>query len=361
MEAFPMAHSTPPSRPSGNTAPSFVPSPPPAPKNIFQRLWDWWSTTTGPRKENFEANIFAQEQLRRARLVSALLLLIVLVVALLVPSVYPSSPSIWIPIIILSVGGMIIALCNRAGYTTLSSVSYVLLIDIALTGFFYFKPTPALNSTNMTAFDLFIIAVLVGGVILPKRFIPWSGMLQILLISLIFFLRPKDATMIELIQIAGNPYVALMSTFVLHLVGTSLAWLHAWSVENALIRASQAEELAEAREELSQQASYTAKQKQRLEEGITSILETHRKVSAGNLAARAPVHEDHELWQIGHSLNLLLMRVQQQEQDYRVLQATCQEIEKCIQALDATRSGRQPVFPTCRTPLAQRLINNLRR
>jgi hypothetical protein len=293
--------------------------------------------------------------------VSALLILDVIVVPLLILSVYPSSSSLWIPIIILSIGGVVIASCNRAGYTTLSSVFYVLLIDIALTGFFYFKPMPAINSSNMTGFDLFIIAVLVGGVILPKALIPLTGILQGLLILTIFLLRPHDPTLVKMIQFSGNVYVTFMPTIVLHLVGTTLAWLHAWSVERALIRASQAEELAEARAELSQQALLIAKQKQRLEEGITSILETHRQIAAGNLTARAPVHEDHVLWQIGHALNLLLMRVQQQAQDYRSLQATNQEIEQFIHVLDAARAGRRPSLPPYRTPLAQRLVNAWRR
>lgn len=347
MDSIRVSHSTEPSSSSSG--------------NLFQKLWKWWSTVTGPRKDTFKTDIFAQERLRRARLVSALLLLIIFVVLLLIPSTYPSSPSIWIPVFILSFGGIIIALCNRAGYTTISSIFYVLLVDIALTGFFYLKPTPALNSTNMTGFDLFVLAVLVGGVILPKALIPLTGIVQILLICTIFFLRPHDASMIELIRIAGNAYVALMSTIVLQVVGTALAWLHAWSVERALIRASQAEELAAARAELSQQASLIARQKQRLEEGITSILEIHRQVAGGNLAARAPVHEDHELWQVGHALNLLLLRIQQQTQDHRRLQATYQEIEQLVQALDTTPKGSRPSLPPFRTPLVQRLLIALRR
>jgi hypothetical protein len=337
------------------------PSPPATRSNLFQTLWNWWASITGPRKDTFKKDIFAQERLRRARLVSALLLLIVMVVILLIPSTYPSSPSIWIPIFILSFGGIVIALCNHAGYTTISSVCYVLLIDVALVGFFYFKPTPSLNSTNMTAFDLFVVAVLVGGVILPKALIPLTGILQIVLITLIFFLRPHDASLIALIQFAGNVYVALMPTLVLQIVGTGLAWLHAWSVERALVRASQAEELAAARARLSQQAFLIAQQKQRLEEGITSILEIHRQVAVGNLAARVPVHEDHELWQVGHALNLLLMRIQQQTQGYRSLQATNQEVEQLIYALDATPTGTHAALPPFRTPLVQRLLIALRR
>lgn len=347
MKSIQAPHSSQPSSPAGS--------------NVLRRLWNWWSVVTGPRKDAFKADIFAQERLRRARLVSALLILIGMVVLLLIPSTYPSSPSIWVPIFILSAGAVIIALFNRAGYTTLSSIFYVLLVDIALTGFFYFKPTPALNSTNMTALDLFVLAVLVGGVILPRALILLTGILQILLICMIFFLRPHDASLVALIEFAGNVYVALAPTIVLQVVGTGLAWLHAWSVERALIRASQAEELAEARAQLNQQALLTEQQKQRLEEGIKAILEIHRQVAVGNLAARVPVHEDQELWQVGHALNLLLMRIQQQTQSYRFLQTTNQEIERLVHVLDATPPGVQPALPIFRTPLVQHLLNVLRR
>ena len=280
---------------------------------------------------------------------------------MLIPSTYPSSPSIWTPICILSLGGIIIAICNRAGYTTLSPVLYVLLVDVALAGFFIFKPTPDLNSTNMTAFDLFVLAVLVGGVILPKALIPLTGILQILLILIIFFLRPHDPSLVALIQFAGNPYVALAPTLVLQVVGTWLAWLHAWSVERALVRASQAEKLAEVRAELSQQALLIAQQNQRLEDGIAAILEVHRQIAAGNLSVQVPVHEDHELWQIGHALSLLLMRLQQQTQSYRTLYITCQEIDQLIRIMDTTPFEVRSSLPPLRTLLAQRLLTVLRR
>ena len=52
------------------------PSSPSSRGNLLQRLWNWWSTVTGPRNDAFKTDIFAQERLRRARLVSALLVLI---------------------------------------------------------------------------------------------------------------------------------------------------------------------------------------------------------------------------------------------------------------------------------------------
>ena len=56
-------------RPMPDPEPSFsTPSRPPA-------IWRWWSTLTGPQADAFGTSIAAQEKLRRARLISAILVL----------------------------------------------------------------------------------------------------------------------------------------------------------------------------------------------------------------------------------------------------------------------------------------------
>src|SRR5260221_148944 len=166
-------------------------------------------------------------------------------------------PRLWTPVIILAGGSLIIALLNRAGQTNVSAALYVVLIDGSIAGFLVLKPM--LNAGNLSDFDLFILAVLVGSMILPRVLIPVTGIVQIMLIVSIFALRPHDASLTQLIQSeGGHSYSALAGLLVLQAVGTGIAWLHAWSVERALLRASQAEELAEARAALSRQARLIA-------------------------------------------------------------------------------------------------------
>jgi len=316
-------------------------------------VWRWWATLTGPQADAFGTGIAAQEKLRRARLISAILVLAILAVGLLIPSAL-SFPLLWTPVFILAVGSLMIALLNRTGYTSASAAMYVMLIDGAIAGFLVLKPM--LNAGNLSDFDLFILAVLVGSMILPRMLIPVTGIVQITLIVSIFALRPHDASLAQLIRSeGGHSYSALAGLLVLQAVGTGIAWLHAWSVERALLRASQAEELAEARAALSRQARLIAEQNIRLEEGIAQILETHRQIAAGNMAARVPMQEDHELWQIGHSLNTLLKRFQQQIQEERSLRSTQQEVEQVVAVLLEARRGRLLPIPHCHTPLGLRL------
>jgi len=62
------------------------------------------------------------------------------------------------------------------------------------------------------------------------------------------------------------------------------------------------------------------KQKQELEGGIQLILETHVQVANGDFATRAPLTQDHLLWQVAYSLNNLLARLQRLSQAEAELQ-----------------------------------------
>jgi len=65
-----------------------------------------------------------------------------------------------------------------------------------------------------------------------------------------------------------------------------------------------------------------AQQKQELESGIQLILETHVQVANGDFATRAPLTQDHLLWQVAYSLNNLLARLQRLSQAEAELQRT---------------------------------------
>ena len=82
------------------------------------------------------------------------------------------------------------------------------------------------------------------------------------------------------------------------------------------------------------QAAIT-KQKQELEDGIQQILETHVHVANGDFTTRAPLTQDHLLWQIAYSLNNLLARLQRLSQAEAELQQTKLEFRQQIGSTQA--------------------------
>jgi hypothetical protein len=71
-----------------------------------------------------------------------------------------------------------------------------------------------------------------------------------------------------------------------------------------------------------------SQQKQELESGIQMILETHVQVANGDFTTRAPLAQDHLLWQVAYSLNNLLARLQRLNQAEAELQQAKVELRR---------------------------------
>ncbi len=305
---------------------------------IAGRLWDGWVRLTGLHESNFSKEIGAQERLRRSRLISALLLLIVATVALLIPTLYV-QPLIWRPVVLLAGGSLLVVLLNRWGQITLSGLAYVVMVDVALAGFIITKPI--FTYSNIPNLDLFILALLISGIVLPRRLIPVVAALHIGLILAIFNLKEHDDLLTQGIQryFGGQSYTAYINAILLQVCGAGIAWLHAWSVERALLRASRAEELAQAQLRIEEQSRLLAEQKARLEHSIQMLQDVQERIANGDLEARVSLYEN-DLLPLAVNFNLLaerLSKVERIAQEHRRLE---QALNQVLEALAATSSGK---------------------
>ncbi|HLW02222.1 MAG TPA: hypothetical protein VKT82_26440 [Ktedonobacterales bacterium] len=304
--------------------------------SVPQRLWAGWLWLTGPQAERFGSDLASQELLRRSRLISAVLAILVLVLCFFIPSGLGGYSLVWVQIATMASCGVLVAVLNRVGRVTLSALVMTLLVDITLAQFLLFS-LPKLNTTNLADLDLFTIAVLIGGILLPRWLIASTSALQICLIILLFVLKPHDPVLDAEIgkYEAGLAYAALTDPILLQICGASIALLYAWSVERALLRANRAEELAEARAHISAQAREIAGQKHRLEEGIALLQDAQARVANGEYGARISLQKN-ELLPVAVSFNLMaerLSRNEQAQQAYRRLTAAVQQLLEAFVAL----------------------------
>jgi hypothetical protein len=206
--------------------------------------------------------------------------LAVLALALLIPSAL-TNPRDWFPVLFLGGGGLLTALLNRGKMVTLSAVTLVVLVDGALAGYLLLKP--ALSAGNLSDFDLLLLAVLVGGMVLPRRLIPLVGAVNVGLILGIFALKPHTALLTQEIQTqaGGQTYVEIAGLLILQVCGTGIAWLYAWSIGRTLVRADRAEELTSAERKIADQARQILDQKARLEEGMPSCWKRTARLQRG--------------------------------------------------------------------------------
>src|SRR5438552_3873304 len=276
--------------------------------NIFQRLARFWLHLTGPNPDGFSASIEDQERKRRSRLLSTLFSLVLVVFIIAGPTAIP-VPTYWIPIIAFILLSVLAISFNRRANVTMSGIFYIFAIDAALTILLATTPHGIRNS-NIPDFDLFIIPTLIGGVILPRRLVPFLAGLHIIIIILLFAIIPHDPLLQQEIAVnqQGFAYSELSDAFLIQIVSATIAWLIAWSVDKALLRANRAEDLAAARKRLGEQAQLIVNQKERLDYGIAVLKDAQARVANGDYKARAKLQQN-ELSSLAISFNLMAERL----------------------------------------------------
>ena len=282
---------------------------------LFRQCWKAWLWLTGPRPERFGASIAGQEVLRRSRLVSVLLIVLAVAILLLIPGAV-ALPLLWQAVLIDAAFGLVSVLLNRSGHVTLSGLVLIILIDISTINFIitqaHSNPAdPGLSNTGAAVFYLLILPVMNAGMVLPNRLILVIGALQVVLTVVVFSQLPPNHLLQAEMQAsnAGQTYNAILGPVLLQVCGAAIVWLYSWSVDHAILRASRAEELAEARARLNAQARQIADQKQRLEEAIGVVQAVQSRVANGDYSARVSLQEN-ELLPLAVSFNILAERLQ---------------------------------------------------
>ncbi len=316
------------------------------PSGFWRRLWHGWLWLTGPRPERFGMDLTGQENLRRSQMVSVLLVLVVAAICVLIPDVF-IQPHLIVSLLVDIGLGLLAAVLNRAGKITLAGLICILLVDLGVTAAILNSPT-GLNSLAPSIFSLYLIAVLDAGVVLSRPWIVAIGVVQMGLILALFTLVPPDASLILLIKsdYNGQGYPILVPAILLIMCTTAIVWLYSAGVERALMRASRAEELAEARARIHEQARQITEQNQRLEQGIVMLQEVHARLANGDYMARVNL-QGNELLPLGVSLNLLAERLSRSgrvQQDYQRLEEAIQQLVRSCAALT------QGAFPVALPP-----------
>ena len=207
-------------------------------------------------------------------------------------------------------------------------------------------------------FYLLMLPVLNAGMALPNRLIPAIGALEVGLTVAVFSQLPHNHLLQAEIQASngGQTYNAILGPILLQVCGAAIVWLYSWSVDHAILRASRAEELAEAQARLNEQARQMAQQKLRLEEAISVVQAVQSRVANGDYSARVSLQEQ-DLLPLAVSFNILaerLGRMKGFEQDYQRLESAVQHLlEVCATlgrsavptALHATGTVVDRIYP----------------
>ncbi|HEU5377098.1 MAG TPA: hypothetical protein VFV38_16835 [Ktedonobacteraceae bacterium] len=305
----------------------------------------WWLNLTAPKWPSHTIPIAERERLRKAELTSfSILAIMAFLIALVSNSL--ADPATAQAVGLLAVFMTIAAILNRTGHTKIAAY-LVPGIFMLVAASAVLQGAGGLRPIGFPIYDLMVVPILLVALTGDRR-APWIFAAIGIAFVVVSFLEEKHAIIqvapgvsfdeinyeVNIFGIWGvlNRHIALI------FFAAFFSWLGARSVDLAIIRADRAEEIARL------EHAY-AEQSMQLEQGIRQIQETHIKVANGDFNARAPLGQEHILWQIANALNNLIQRMQRSAQAEHTLRRTETEVARLLEEIQRAKAGQIPVWP----------------
>ncbi len=318
----------------------------------MRRILTWWYGIALPQHEP-NVTPMQRERIRYARLTSAFLLLVFILNALVAPFMIfdsprsPSSPPIAYGMLALLVSSFVL---GRLRYQIASAsciIGYVFLVVIGP------LVTNPLDPTLIPILNALVIGIILAGALMPPIAALIVGFLSGLACVLIGVLPFLPRTVAYQRMMDQQLYtVSLILPLSIQIIVAVVTYVIMRNLLNTIRRADRAEEIAQLRQELVQQAQFRADEQEQLAEGIATIAQIHARIANGDMNARVPLNADNVLWQVAIPLNNLLNRLQsthEKADQFDRINAALYEIQ---QRMEYARRRGQPVqFPRTGTPL----------
>lgn len=192
--------------------------------------------------------------------------------------------------------------------------------------------TQPLDEPSIQQYELYVFGKLLCVSLLAPRSVFLMMACNIAVITASLLWQPHTAILAHDLKTQFIPILVRPVGVQLLVAFVSYLWVK--GTIKAIARADRAETVAKLEHEL-------AEQKQKLEEGIQQILQTHVAVANGHLDARAPFTQDNVLWQIARALNTLLVRLQRASQAEKQLQRVEQAVSVTVNAVQLAEQMNQ--------------------
>lgn len=273
----------------------------------------WWYRLVTPPDPPATASLAQREKIRHARLASFIVPLFMLFLLNLLPQAI-SSKSI-LQVVPLVEGEMLCVVAlflNRRGWVHIAGILLFIQDIIGLTSAIWTAPG-GLTFMSLYRLDFTIVPdILVLSFFSANMLFLVFGITALQAWILITY-APHDQMIAQILQ--TDPFQIFSHIYALQLLTVVVLYLWARSTELAIKRADRAEEIAAFERRGRERREQELERKRQLDEGIQQILQTHVAVANGDFSARAPLSQDHVLWQLARALNNLIARIQRLSED----------------------------------------------
>ena len=305
----------------------------------------WWLNLTAPAWPLNPISIQERERLRKAELTSlSLIVTFAFLLALVSNSLVDVTTAQGVSL--LAVFMVIAAVLNRKGHTRLAAYFVPSAMLVILVSAVVLSPS-GLRLIGLPILDLAVIPIILVSLTGDREATWIYAFCSVAFVIGSFVLVPHEIIRLPsgatfdgigyeqaIFGVYGlaNRHVALL------LFAAFFGWLGARSVDKAIARADRAEEVARLQMAL-------LAQKQELEEGIRAIQQVQVRVANGDFNARAPLPENHSLWQISHTLNTMILRMERNANADAMLQRIQADVDRLVYEIQQAKAGQRPHWP----------------
>jgi hypothetical protein len=295
----------------------------------LDRILGWWYRFTTPSRPPTRAKYIERAKYQKARLVSTIGFLYLLLLALSAPPTF-SQPVPTIISYLVSIMVCIISLMvNRLGKTTLAGSLLVAMFEIGLTAsILSFLP---LDTSNLPLYDNLIIGELLAASLLPVFSVFIIAFLNSAFIIADILYQPHTQALGTFLDKHGATAIAVPFGMQIVVAGVLALWVYNSSYANE--RANRAEMLAMLEHSVSTQLETENKEKQELEKSIQLLIQEHVNATNGRFTARISYPPAKVLWPLVGVINSLWTRLQHSEQNERELTRLRQAISTSTEQL----------------------------
>ena len=286
---------------------------PPRQKNSQLTLLSWWYSLVTPADPPATASFVQREKVRHARLASLTVPLFMLFLLNMMPqAITTRNPAQIISLLVGEIACVIALFLNRRGMLNLAGVLLLALEYVGLTASVLTDPG-GLTLSNLYRLDFTIIPDILALSFFSADILFLIVCINALQAWALVVYAPHDQAIAHILHIDSAQIFSHL--YSLQLITAAVLYLWARSTEQAIMRADRAEEIAAFERHENERHEKELEQKRQLDAGIQQLLQTHIAVANGDFSARAPLSQDHMLWQLAKALNNLIARIQRLSRD----------------------------------------------
>ena len=294
----------------------------------------WWYSISAPRSVSANASLEQREVVRRGRVVSLILPVIIVLALLPIPAALALGNPLFLLILSLVFLFDVIALfgLNRTGHVTAAGIVVVIGLELGV-GISVLSLPGGLEPSNLSLFDLMVQSLVVAVAMLTPSIVFFIAGINVLFIIVVLYSSIPNPDLAHIVATSAESILPPPITLQIAIAWFTFVLLR--STNQAIRRADHAEELAVLAQQNLELQQRELERTRQVEQGIEQVLAAMVRFANGDIQSRAPESQDNVLWRIGRSLNTLLAR----QKDY---QRQTWELDQARKQIDMLLSNSPP-------------------